>query len=108
MRSVLERTGRSSPVRDLHGLCGVMTSIGEPWPAVDEAVVLEACLPAQVAMKGAQVQSRAAGQVGEAPLAVWTLHELLVPCLLQGMAGCITRGQQRTLGVWLVGAQQIR
>ena len=89
-------------------LCGVMTAIGEPWPAVDEADVLEACLPAQGAITVAQVQSRATGQVGEEPLAVWTLHELPVPCLLQGMAGCITRGQQRTSGVWLVGAQQIR
>src|SRR5699024_4451049 len=108
MRSVLERTGRSSSVRDLHGLCGVMTAIGEPWPAVDETDVLEACLPAQGAITVAQVQSRATGQVGEEPLAVWTLHELPVPCLLQGMAGCITRVQQRTSGIWLVGAQQIR
>src|SRR5699024_5698112 len=98
MRSVLERTGRSSAVRDLHGLCGVMTAIGEPWPAVDEADVLEACLPAQGAITVAQVQSRATGQVGEEPLAVWTLHELPVPCLLQGMAGCYHAWSTENLG----------
>src|SRR5699024_2751519 len=108
MRSVLERTGRRSAVGDLHGLCGVMTAIGAPCPAVAEAGVLEACLPAQCAVTAAQARRRATGHVGEEPLAGWTLHELPVPCLLQGMAGCITRGQQRTSGVWLVGAQQIR
>src|SRR5690625_7958745 len=106
MRSVLERTGRSSSVRDLHGLCGVMTAIGEPWPAVDEADVLEACLPAQGAITVAQVQSRATGQVGEEPLAVWTLHELPVPCLLQGMPGGTRVGHSGPRGSGLEGPRR--